>query len=456
MWSQRDPSLRKSGVGNIFIKNLHESVKIADLIDDFGKYGNILSCKIVCDPSGKSKGYGFVHYDKEISADNAIKEMNDKEFKGKKLFVGHFLPKRERNKQIEGTWTNVFVKNLDADIDEDSLKEAFQQHGRILSVAIVRDDKNVSKGFGFINFESHEQATAAVQALHSTQLGSKEIWCGRHQKRAEREAEKKRRKAKYERSNRTYGTNLYIKNLEDDIDDGKLKKEFSGFGVIRSAKVMLDDKGQSKGFGFICFSTPEEARNAIETMHNNVLPGYSKPLYVAHHEPMEFRRQKLIQHFSRKNNPNPQYFYPPGGVPQNLVYPQYPPPMARPPFGPGYRGYPINTMNPSRPPARASQPIKSGRSNQQNRPRQQEDTHSSTLQSLMSLPEDQRKLYLGEQLYPLIYNIDQELAGKITGMLLDSGWTVENLTQLLSDRNLLNSKVQEAKEVLERASKDSK
>ena len=67
------------------------------------------------------------------------------------------------------------------------------------------------------------------------------IYVGRAQKKAERHAELKEKfeRLKMERINRYQGVNLYVKNLDDTIDDDMLRKEFSQFGTITSAKVSV-------------------------------------------------------------------------------------------------------------------------------------------------------------------------------------------------------------------------
>lgn len=457
MWCQRDPSFRKSGVGNVFIKNLDPVIGHKELYDRFSVFGNILSCKVATDENGHSKGFGFVHYDNQDSATRAIEQYNDKNINNRKVFVGRFESKKERQSQIESSWTNVYIKDLSTDVTEKDLLDQFKKYGTITSAIIMKNDDGTSKGFGFVNLAKHEEAVRAVEALNQIPLGveQKPIWCGRAQKKIEREAELKNKfkLIKMERIKQYSEINLYIKNLDDHITEEALTKEFSIFGSIRSLKIMKDEKNNSKGFGFICFDAPEAAQRALAEMSNRTLPGSSKPLYVTFHEPREIRRQKLAQEqLQRKQNPRPnllQAVYPPPGYsyPPNTQY-IYPSQLVRQPPPP--RNWSQSGHAPQYPQER-SQP-QHGRQPRPGVPRgKQAPAHPSegvSIQELSMYPVDQQKILLGEKLYVQIQKKQPAKAGKITGMLLDAGWSLSELVSLLENEEKLNLKIDEALGVL--------
>uniref|UniRef100_A0A8B9T1C7 Poly(A) binding protein cytoplasmic 1 like n=1 Tax=Anas platyrhynchos TaxID=8839 RepID=A0A8B9T1C7_ANAPL len=243
MWSQRDPRLRKSGVGNVFIKNLDDSIDNKALYDTFSAFGNILSCKVVCDENG-SRGYGFVHFETQEAATRAIKTMNGMLLNDRKVFVGHFKSRKERDAEFGSRateFTNVYIKNFGDDMDDDRLREIFSKFGKTLSVKVMMDSSGRSKGFGFVNFEKHEEAQKAVADMNGKEINGRVVYVGRAQKRLERQSELKRKfeQIKQERVSRYQGVNLYVKNLDDGIDDERLRKEFSPYGTITSAKKRL-------------------------------------------------------------------------------------------------------------------------------------------------------------------------------------------------------------------------
>ncbi|KAJ1976177.1 Protein phosphatase PP2A regulatory subunit B [Dimargaris verticillata] len=321
MWSQRDPSLRRSGSGNIFIKNLDPAIDHKALHDTFAAFGNILSAKVAM-KDGASKGYGFVHFEKDESAQSAINTVNGMLLNDKKVFVGRHVPRRERQSKFDemrSQFTNIFIKNLDAEVDEAELRSLFEPFGEITSVAVGRAPDGRSKGFGFINYAEHEQAVKAVEEMHDKEVREKKLFVSRAQKKQER-AEELRRQFEHnrmERMSKYQGVNLYVRNLEDDMDDDKLRQEFSICGDITSAKVMRDEAGKPKGFGFVCFSTPEEATKAVTEMNGRMLG--SKPIYVALAQRKEARRRELEARAAQRNQmrmqTGPMPPMPPGAVP---------------------------------------------------------------------------------------------------------------------------------------------
>lgn len=239
MFSHRDPSLRKSGYANVFIKNLDSSIDNKALYDTFAAFGTVLSCKVAVDSNGQSKGYGFVQFDQDEAAHNAIKRLNGMLINDKQVYVGHFIRRQERSQaNASDKFTNVYVKDLPETTTDEDLKKLFEKYGTITSAVVMKDKNGKSKCFGFVNYESSDAAVSAVEQLNGSSFKEKVLYVGKAQKKSEREAELK---AKFEqerasRFEKLKGANLYLKNL-DSVSDENLKELFSEYGTITSCKV---------------------------------------------------------------------------------------------------------------------------------------------------------------------------------------------------------------------------
>jgi len=528
MWSQRDPSLRRSGVGNVFIKNLDKSIDNKAMYDTFSAFGNILSCKVAQDPDGNSKGYGFVHFETEEAAVNAIQKVNGMLLNDKKVFVGRFVPRKEREKELgekAKKFTNVYVKNFGEELGDEKLKELFSKYGKITSYKVIMaDEGGKNKGFGFVSFEDSEAAEKAVDELNGLDMSGKTLYVGRAQKKAERQQELKKKfeLLKLERLNRYQGVNLYVKNLDDTIDDEILRKEFSPYGTITSAKVMCCEEGRSKGFGFVCFSSPEEATKAVTEMNGRII--VAKPLYVALAQRKEDRKAHLASQYIQRmagmrmqqmgsmagfaqqggyfmpTMPQPQRFFTPAQMraqPRWTAQQSMPRPgqpqmamQAAMPRGPRPGGPRPMTAQAARPAQPMGQPMMMARPGMpaavpaaiaggprqppsfkytptaRNPPAQVvgqmmpagaapppqqavmiQGQEPLTATMLAAAPPQEQKQMLGERLFPLIQRMYPDLAGKITGMLLE----IDNsdLVHMLEDQTSLKGKVEEAVSVLQ-------
>ncbi|CAD6569523.1 MAG: hypothetical protein TREMPRED_005283 [Tremellales sp. Tagirdzhanova-0007] len=116
--------------------------------------------------------------------------------------------------------------------------------------------------------------------------------------------------------------NLHVKNLDPKISTEMLRQHFEKFGNIVTPRVIEDEHGRSRGFGFVSFKTPATAQHAMKSMDGQVLG--RQQISVSYHEPKcsrpekvaEFRAQGLI--LKRRNN-GPRKFFPRGKVPANVA-----------------------------------------------------------------------------------------------------------------------------------------
>eukprot|EP00747_Dinoflagellata_sp_TGD_P124254 gnl/TRDRNA2_/TRDRNA2_173959_c2_seq26.p1 gnl/TRDRNA2_/TRDRNA2_173959_c2~~gnl/TRDRNA2_/TRDRNA2_173959_c2_seq26.p1 ORF type:complete len:664 (-),score=178.45 gnl/TRDRNA2_/TRDRNA2_173959_c2_seq26:80-1984(-) len=541
MWSQRDPSLRKSGAGNVFVKNLDPNIDNKALYDTFSLFGNILTCKVVTDPKGKSRGYGFVHYETEEASKQAIERVNGMQIGDKTVSVAAFVKKAGR--EIDKTnFTNLYVKCFPKEWDDAKFEETFKAFGTITSCTMMTDSKG--RKFGFVAYEAPEMAKAAVEAMHKKDMrpedSQKEIpedevekdesghpmhlfYCQRAQSKQERAIELGTGKGASKGDSGggkgaagEQSVNLYIKNLDDATDDAALLALFQPFavqGTIKSAATAKDSEGKCKGFGFVSFEKPDDATKAVTEMHLKVIKG--KPLYVGLAEKRAAREERLRQRYSPSAGgmggggkgdmgkgfggmppqmggmpgmymQGPQGMRP-GMMPQGMMNPMQAgmyggarpgmptpggprPMMGNPqmmqmmqmqqmmaakgagkgmpaPGGAGAMG-PMGMMRPAMP--QQPQGMRPGMPPQQGPPPQPQPSAPGAplnAATLAAAPPGVQKQMLGEKLFPAIAKLQPELAGKVTGMMLEMDNS--ELLILLESEGQLKHKIEEAMRVLE-------
>jgi len=516
MWSQRDPTLRKSGVGNIFVKNLDLNIDNKALYDTFSLFGNILSCKVACDVSGRSRGYGFVHYETEEAAKQAIERVNGMQIGDKTVEVHAFVKRHERDGGV-ANFTNLYVKGLPASSDEASLTALFEPFGPIKSSVVMQD--KLGRKFAFVNYEEPESAQKAVAELSGKDVRTEEqkaatkedeppenylLYVGRAQTKAERQREFREKSGQAEAS----GVNLYVKNLDESVNDASLRELFEPFGAVTSCIAMKDDQDKCKGFGFVCFSSPDEATKAVTEMHLKVVKG--KPLYVGLAERKAQREERLRQRYAMGKGMGkegkggkgmmggpmggcmggmgggpmmgmmgkggmmpPMMMGQKGGMmgpggkgpmmggPQMMgMMPGKGGPGAMPPMMgmmAGKGGMPTMPMGPMMRPMMppmmqggpgAMRPL----APQQPLPPQPSMGGQLTAATLAAAAPNVQKQMLGERLFPAISRFQPELAGKITGMMLEMDNS--ELLILLESDSALKAKVDEAMQVLQGSSRN--
>ncbi|CAA2938086.1 polyadenylate-binding 2-like [Olea europaea subsp. europaea] len=262
----------------LYVGDLHPNVTEIELSEAFSRMGDVISVKICMDhTTERSLGYGYVNYSNPQDAARALKELNFTNLNGKPIRISYSNRDSSLRRSSAG---NIFVKNLDIAIDNKVLNEIFSSFGNIVSSKVETDSFGQSKGYGFVQYDTEEAAQKAINEQNGMSLYGKQVYVGH-----------------FETRERSLGlNNLYIKNLDDSIDDDKLKELFSQFGVVTSCKINCDAKGISKGSGFVAFSTPEEASRAILEMNKRMIG--SKPLYVAIAERKEVRTARLQAQYS--------------------------------------------------------------------------------------------------------------------------------------------------------------
>ncbi|CAF4982351.1 unnamed protein product, partial [Rotaria sp. Silwood1] len=146
---------------------------------------------------------------------------------------------------------------------EEELYDLFSHYGTVTNCKITKDHNNHSNTFGVVSFSKLSMAQNAFTTLNGLELNNGENLYIQFYENTEDHEQKTDVKSHEHRK-------LYIRNLDENIDNQKLKQAFSVYGKVKSARVMMK-RGVSQGYGVVCFSATDDANQAMNSMNGKEL-----------------------------------------------------------------------------------------------------------------------------------------------------------------------------------------
>ncbi|SAM01634.1 hypothetical protein [Absidia glauca] len=163
------------------------------------------------------------------------------------------------------------ASNLSFSTDKDALRQYFEAAGKVTQATVIRRSKLRSAGYGFVTYETSDEAEKAAETLDTTKLDGRNISVQIARPKASKKpttpspsAEKptptKRRSVT--RPTTASNTRIFVANLPYATTDDELAALFSDF-TIESASIARLRNGRSKGYGFVDVASETEQQTII-------------------------------------------------------------------------------------------------------------------------------------------------------------------------------------------------
>ncbi|NXF65824.1 NUCL protein, partial [Ciccaba nigrolineata] len=256
----------------LFVKNLPYRLTEDEMREVFE---NALEIRIVMNKEGNSKGMAYIEFKTEAEANKALEEKQGTEIDGRAMVIDFTGEKSHQDHQKGGgerESKTLIVNNLSYAASEETLQELFKKAS---SIKMPQTNQGRPKGYAFVEFPTTEDAKEALNSCNNTEIEGRAI-------RLEFSSpawQKGNMNARggFNQQSKT----LFVRGLSEDTTEETLRESFEG---SVSARIVTDrDTGSSKGFGFVDFSSPEDAKAAKEAMEdgeidgNKVILDFAKP-----------------------------------------------------------------------------------------------------------------------------------------------------------------------------------
>ena len=283
----------------IFVKNISTRTTKDNLEKIFSRFGSLV--RFLISPSNT---LAICEYVNSKHAQNCMKHLAYYEVDGEPIYL-EFAPeglitKEEKNndkmevdedkeeKEDEIDLVNsqgkvLFVSNLNFSTKEKSLKKFFESKDyKVSKVKIathLKNGKDVSSGFGFVEFKDEDTLLKALKNLNGHLLEGHSVKLSISKTSSTPNPNDKllgkKRKKETELNNYEYesenvsNTKLLIKNLAFEANKEELRKLFKVYGQVKTVRLPLKMDGTHRGFAFIEFMSHDEAQKAFKELQNS-------------------------------------------------------------------------------------------------------------------------------------------------------------------------------------------
>ncbi|NWH35356.1 NUCL protein, partial [Chloropsis hardwickii] len=257
----------------LFLKNLPYRLTEDEIREVFE---NALEVRIVMNKDGSSKGMAYVEFKTEAEANKALEEKQGTEIEGRAVVIDFTGEKSQQEHQKGTSHTGesktLIVNNLSYAATEETLQEVFKKAS---SIKVPQNNQGRPKGYAFVDFATTEDAREALNSCNNTEIEGRTIrleFSSPSWQKGNTNA-----RGGFSQQSKT----LFVRGLSEDTTEETLRESFEG---SISARIVTDrDTGSSKGFGFVDFSSAEDAKAAKEAMEdgeidgNKVILDFAKP-----------------------------------------------------------------------------------------------------------------------------------------------------------------------------------
>jgi len=183
--------------------------------------------------------------------------------------------------------SNLFVGNLSWNVDEEWLTREFEEYGELSGVRLITDrSTGRSKGFGYVQFVNAADAAKAHAGKKGAMIDGRACnvdFAADRSTGGQQDRSQARAKFHGDTTSPPSDT-LFVGNLSFDVGQETVSEAFGEYGTVMGVRLPTDrETGEAKGFGYVTFSSVDEAKAALENMQGAEIAGracrldYSQP-----------------------------------------------------------------------------------------------------------------------------------------------------------------------------------